>query len=93
MLQRGEFGAPEALYVIYPKKTDDWRLHAVPQRLGDFANRKDLPAPWAGLQADELARATGVQDAVFCHTARFLVVARSRDGIRELARQAVADGG
>lgn len=86
-------GAPEALYVIYPKKTDDWRLHAVPQRLGDFANRKDLPAPWAGLQADELARATGVRDAVFCHTARFLVVARSRDGIRELARQALADSG
>ena len=83
-------GAPEALYVMYPKKADDWRLHAVPRRLGDFANRKDLPEAWAGLQADELARVTGVQDAVFCHGARFLVVARSRQGIRELARLAVA---
>jgi uncharacterized UPF0160 family protein len=86
-------GAPEALYVIYPKKADDWRLHAVPQRLGDFTNRKDLPAAWAGLQASELARVTGVADAVFCHSARFLVVARSREGIRELARQALADPG
>ena len=83
-------GAPDALYVIYPKKPDDWRMQAVPQRLGDFANRRDLPEAWAGLQAEELAAVTGVDDAVFCHTARFLVVARSRDGIRELARQALA---
>jgi uncharacterized UPF0160 family protein len=86
-------GAPDALFVVYPKKDDDWRLHAVPQRLGDFANRRDLPAAWAGLQADELTAVTGVDDALFCHTARFLAVARSRDGIRELARQALADGG
>jgi uncharacterized UPF0160 family protein len=84
-------GAPEALYVSYPKKDDDWRLHAVPVRLGDFTNRKDLPAAWGGLQAEELAALTGVEDAVFCHAARFLVVARSREGIRELARQALAD--
>jgi uncharacterized UPF0160 family protein len=82
--------APEALYVIYAKKADDWRIHAVPQRLGEFANRKDLPAAWAGLQAEQLAAVTGVPDALFCHTARFLAVARSREGIRELARQALA---
>ncbi len=82
-------GAPDALYVIYRKRADDWRMQAVPQRLGDFANRKDLPEAWAGLQAEALAAVTGVEDAVFCHTARFLVVARSRAGIRALARQAV----
>lgn len=83
-------GAPDALFVIYPKKADDWRMQAVPQRLGDFTNRRDLPESWAGLQAEQLAQATGVADAVFCHAARFLVVARSREGIRELARQALA---
>ncbi len=83
-------GAPDALYVIYPKAADDWRMQAVPQRLGDFANRRDLPESWAGLQAEALAAVTGVGDAVFCHAARFLVVARSREGIRELARQALA---
>lgn len=85
-------GAPEALYVVYPKKADDWRVQAVPQELGTFANRKDLPAAWAGLQAEELTAVTGVDDAVFCHTARFLAVARSQAGIRELVRQALADG-
>jgi uncharacterized UPF0160 family protein len=34
-----------------------------------------------------------VQDAVFCHTARFLAVARSREGVTELVRQALADAG
>ena len=83
-------GAPEALYVIYPKKADDWRAQAVPVRLGDFTNRKDLPAAWGGLQADELRAVSGVGDALFCHSARFLVVAQSQAGIRELVRQALA---
>jgi uncharacterized UPF0160 family protein len=85
-------GAPDALFVLYPKKADDWRMQTVPQRLGDFANRRDLPAAWAGLQGEELAALTGVQDARFCHNARFLATARSQAGIRELARQALADG-
>ena len=85
-------GAPDALFVVYPKKPDDWRMQAVPERLGDFTNRRDLPEAWAGLQADDLAALTGVEDAVFCHAARFLVVARSQEGIRELARQALAAG-
>ena len=80
--------APEALYVMYPK-SDGWGMQAVPQELGTFANRRDLPAAWAGLSGDELAAATGVADAVFCHTARFYVSAGSREGITELARRAL----
>jgi uncharacterized UPF0160 family protein len=83
-------GAPDALYVVYTKGPADWRVQAVPRELGSFVNRKDLPAAWAGLQAAELAEVTGVEDAVFCHSARFLAVARSRAGIRELVRQALA---
>lgn len=82
-------GAPEALYVVYPK-TDGWGVQAVPQELGTFVNRKPLPEPWGGLQAAELAALTGVADAVFCHGARFLAVARSREGVMELVRQALA---
>jgi uncharacterized UPF0160 family protein len=61
----------------------------VPQRLGEFANRRDLPAAWAGLTGDELAAVTGVPDAVFCHAARVYVSARTREGIAELARRAL----
>lgn len=81
--------APEALFVIYPK-TSGWGLRAVPRELGDFANRRDLPAAWAGLSDADLVGATGVEDAVFCHSARFMAVAVSREGITALARLALA---
>jgi uncharacterized UPF0160 family protein len=80
--------APDALYVVYPK-ADGWGMQAVPKALGEFANRKDLPAAWAGHADAELAAITGVEDAMFAHTKRFYASARSRDGILALARQAL----
>ena len=82
--------APEALYVIYPKR-QGFGLEAVPRELGTFDNRRDLPAAWAGLDGPELAALTGVDDALFCHAKRFLTVARSRAGIGRLAELALAD--
>jgi uncharacterized UPF0160 family protein len=82
--------APDVLFVIYPKR-DGYGLRAVPKVLGDFANRRDLPAAWAGLEGEALAAVTGVADSVFCHQKRFLAVARSREGVLELARQALED--
>lgn len=82
-------GAPEALFVMYPKP-DGWGLQAVPQRLDSFENRKDFPAAWAGRSGADLAAVTGVDDAIFCHTARFYASAGSREGITALAEQALA---
>lgn len=82
-------GAPEALYVVYPR-TEGWGLQAVPLELGGFANRRDLPEAWAGLADEQLAAVTGVPDATFCHSARFMAAARSREGILALARLALA---
>lgn len=83
--------APEVRFVISPR-TSDWSLQAVPAASHGFANRKALPAAWAGLEGEPLQQVTGVADAVFCHGARFMAVAGSRDGVLELARQALADG-
>lgn len=81
-------GAPDALYVIYPK-SDGWGMQAVPVAAGSFYNRLDLPADWAGLSGAELAAATGVEDAIFAHVGRFYASAGSREGITALARQAL----
>ena len=54
-----------------------------------FKNRKDLPAEWAGLRDAELARVTGVADAVFCHRNRFMAVARTKEGAVALAKLAL----
>jgi uncharacterized UPF0160 family protein len=80
--------APDALFVLYPK-SDGWGLQAVPERLGAFHNRRDLPRAWAGLSGEELAAVTGVPDAVFAHAAGFYASARTREGIEALARQAL----
>ncbi|HET9123619.1 MAG TPA: MYG1 family protein [Solirubrobacteraceae bacterium] len=81
--------APQALYVIYPKR-QGFGLEGVPRELGSFELRRELPATWAGLEGEELVAATGVADAVFCHRGRFLVVARSRAGIGRLAQLALS---
>jgi uncharacterized UPF0160 family protein len=81
----------DALFVIYPKR-QGFGLEAVPRELGSFDNRRDLPAAWGGLEGAALVATTGVQDALFCHAKRFLVVARSHAGIERLAQLALADG-
>lgn len=80
--------APGALFVVVPKSSG-WGVQAVPAVLGQFANRKDLPEAWAGLEHEALQAVTGVPDAVFCHAARFLAVAKSREGAMALAKAAV----
>jgi uncharacterized UPF0160 family protein len=80
----------DALFVIYPKR-QGFGLEAVPRELGSFQNRRDLPAAWGGLEGADLVAATGVEEAVFCHAKRFLVVARSRAGIKRLAELALAE--
>lgn len=80
--------APEALLVIYPKR-QGFGVETVPVALGTFDNRLDLPAEWAGLENDDLARVTGVDDALFFHAKRFLAVARSREGVERLAELAL----
>jgi uncharacterized UPF0160 family protein len=80
----------DALFVIYPKR-QGFGLEAVPRELGSFENRRDLPAAWGGLEGPDLVAATGVEEALFCHAKRFLVVARSHTGIARLAELALAE--
>ena len=81
--------APEALFVIYPKR-QGFGLESVPCELGSFENRRDLPAAWGGREGPDLVAVTGVEDALFCHAKRFLAVARSHEGITQLAELALA---
>ena len=80
----------DALFVIYPKR-QGFGVETVPAQLGTFENRRDLPETWAGLEDADLVGVTGVEDALFCHSKRFLAVARSREGAERLAALALAD--
>lgn len=83
---------PEPLYVVKPNSANNgnWSVKAVRGDVrGSFEDRKSLPAEWAGKTGDDLASATGVKDAVFCHNERYIAVAGSKEGALALAKQAV----
>lgn len=82
---------PKVRFVISHSIAEQrYLLHTVPASADSFAARADLPQAWAGLRDAELAAVTGVPDAVFCHNGRFIAAARSYEGARTLASQALA---
>lgn len=83
------FEHPEILYVVFQSSNKDWTVRAAPKEKGSFENKKPLPSSWAGLRDQELATQTGVKDAIFCHTQRFIAVAKTKDGALNLAKLAL----
>ncbi len=80
-------------YVVrYNPLVDTWSVIAIPKRLGEFGNRKDLPEAWGGLDGEELQKVTGVEDATFCHNKLFIAVAKSKEGALKLVRLALGNG-
>jgi len=86
---------PDVLLVLYPESDEGGQrfvLRTVPVAADSFASRMDLPRAWAGLREAQLAAASGVPDALFCHTNLFIAVARSFAGASRLAELALAAG-
>jgi uncharacterized UPF0160 family protein len=75
----------EALYVIYPSETGQWRIQAVPVEPGSFEDRKPLPEAWAGLSDNALQEVTGIDDAMFCHNGLFIAGTKSFEGTMKMA--------
>lgn len=86
VLERME--ADHILFVVHPRG-EDWTLGGIKLSNDTFEQRADLPAAWAGLTDEALEQASGVIGAKFCHNARFIAVANSRDAILKMAELAV----
>jgi uncharacterized UPF0160 family protein len=77
-------------YLIFPEITNNtWQVYAIRTQDDPFTSKRPFPKNWAGLMNDDLARLTGVDDALFCHTKRFLAVAKSREDALELLARAL----
>lgn len=83
-------GADHLLFMVAPRG-DDWTINGIKLNNDTFDQRADLPASWAGLTDADLETASGVQGAIFCHNARFIAVANSRDAIIKMANIAVKE--
>lgn len=77
-------------FVINPRGSD-WVIGGIRKSEDGFEQRADLPAAWAGLTGAELEAASGVPGALFCHNARFIAAAASREAALAMARIAVDD--
>jgi len=75
----------DALYMVYPSSTGQWRIQTVPVEPGSFEDRKPLPAAWAGLSDEALQEVTGIDDAMFCHNGLFIAGAESFKSTMKMA--------
>lgn len=81
---------PELLYVIFPNEEEKaWYVQAARKDIHRFENRKDFPIEWAGKKGKELAALLGVNDAIFSHNNRFLVVVGSKESALKVAELAL----
>ena len=81
----------QALYVIYPSQTGQWRIQTVPVELGSFEDRKSLPKLWAGLNGKELQEVSGIDDAMFCHNGLFIAGSESFSSTMKMAKIALSE--
>jgi len=79
----------QLLYVVFPDAQAKWHISCVPDKSGGFANRKSLPAAWAGLDGEELDKVTGIKGCVFCHRARFVGGHTTKEGAIEMVKLAL----
>lgn len=80
----------DALYIIYPSLTGEWKIQTVPVDPGSFENKQSLPESWAGLSDKELQDVTGIDDAMFCHNGLFIAGAESFDSVMKMADLALS---
>ncbi|MDB9857284.1 MYG1 family protein [Amylibacter sp.] len=76
------------LFMITPRG-EEWTLNGIKLSNDTFEQRADLPAAWAGLSDTDLEHASGVKGAKFCHNARFIAVADTREAILKMAELGV----
>lgn len=73
-------------YVLFKDvKPNDWRVMCVPIKPDSFICRKFLHKDWRGIRLEELRKASGVEDANFCHVTGFIGGAGSREGVYQMA--------
>ncbi len=72
-----------------PELNSNWLASTIRVAHDTFHARAYFPEAWRGLRDAELAAASGIPDAVFCHKAGFLFVAGSKEGAMMAAERAV----
>lgn len=81
---------PEPLFVVYLDRSRKmWRVTTIEKGENTYECRKNFPEVWWGKKGEELAKITGVADAVFCRNKGVFAAAKSKEGAIKLAELAL----
>lgn len=82
----------ELLFVIHPKSDSSmWSIDTITKPNERFKRKMYFSKSWAGKRDEELAKITGVSDAVFCHNDLFIAVTKSKEGAIQFAELAMEE--
>lgn len=71
--------AHPAKFIVMPSG-EHWKLRGIPPNAKEKMKvRHPLPEEWAGLSDEELAKASGIDGAIFCHKGRFFSLWKTRE--------------
>lgn len=83
---------PEPLFTVYlDKDKDKWRVGTIRKEERTFEVRKNFPQAWWGKTSKDLAKITGVEDAVFCRNGGIFAGAVSKEGAIKMAELALKE--
>lgn len=83
-------GHESARLVTFPTGTNnEWALQTIPTKPQGLTARQWFPKAWRGLRGADMAKASGVNDAHFCHAGGFFCATTGKDAAIELAQATV----
>ena len=74
--------------VVHPRDDGSWMAINVEKDKDTYETKVSFPKEWAGLRDEELAKVSGIADALFCHKNLYLFAAGSKESAIEAARLA-----
>lgn len=82
---------PKTLIIVAPRPAGNWKAEVTFLSKGSMERKMYFPQTWAGLRDEEMAKVSGVPDAIFCHNGRFIAVAKSKEGAIALAQKSLTN--
>lgn len=81
-------GQKTARIVTFPTGTkDEWALQTVPTEPQGLTPRESFPQAWRGLRGADMAKASGVKDAHFCHNGGFFCAVKGKEAALALGQK------
>jgi uncharacterized UPF0160 family protein len=85
----GMHGVRVVVSKVHSTDVDRWMAATVPAAARGFENQAEFPEAWAGLVDDELVAVSGISGALFCHKARYVFVANTKEAAIQAAWAAI----